>query len=548
MGCVYKMVELYQHQKEAVEWMISSENRSRIVSTQPHGGILAHSPGAGKTLSVLSLIKSQPPVQTLIVCPKSLLLQWVGEARGMGFHHIHVYHGVGREEDPSFKDLGGEHLLVLTTFEIVRIEFGTRRFLHDTEWGRVVLDEAHRICEQASKTSRAIHKLRSKNRWCMTGTPFKNGMSDLMALSRFLMVSPYCNTNWWRMFGHNPTKLREWRDRFLHLRDKSGLKDLPPLRIHNIRVTLSPVERAIYTSLGSATCKLRDGEECDAPPIPTKDQGELIRILRQRQATNHPLLVASSKAAKRAMQGSSPGECVGCEGVGVRRCGDHHVCGPCGEEPLCVGCVSRDLGDGGSEWVHSAKTRALWVYLRDTARVLTSPTKIVLFSQWTSCLDLLAHMLNVMGVGFACYDGRVNSTEEREGVIAKFKDDPHCKILLTSLGAGGEGVNMVFASHVVLMEPYWNMAVEQQAIDRLHRIGQKSTTHVARFVVDDTIEEWVRSIQTKKTNELNRVLFGDQQVKVSKRSNEVRTLGGKECANMQSLDVFMRPSKRIKVH
>jgi SNF2 family DNA or RNA helicase len=473
----------------------------------------------------------------------------MGEARGMGFDNIHVYHGPAREENETFRMMQGQHLLVLTTFEIVRIEFQNKRFLHGMEWGRVVLDEAHRICEQTSKTSRAIHKLRSRNRWCMTGTPFKNGISDLMALSRFLMVGPYCNANWWRMFGNNPTKLREWRDRFLHMRDKSGLVDLPPLEIHNIQVTLPPREREIYRSLGSATWKLREGEECEAPPNSNTDQGELIRILRQRQATNHPLLVSSAMSAKRVMVGSPPGECVGCEELGVKRCGDHHLCGSCGEEPLCVGCVAHDLGKG-SNWVHSAKTRALWEYLRDTAHVLTSPTKIVLFSQWTSCLDLLGHMLAVMGVEFACYDGRVNSTEDREGVISKFKNDPQCKILLTSLGAGGEGVNLVFASHVVLMEPYWNMAVEQQAIDRLHRIGQTSTTHVARFVVEDTIEEWVRNIQTKKTNELKRVLFGDDSKTPVKRcSNEVKTLGG-QCANMQSLDVFMKPppSKRIKLN
>lgn len=539
--------------------MVASEGRSRIVSTQPHGGILAHSPGAGKTLSVLSLIKSQPPVQTLVVCPKSLLLQWVEEAKGMGFHNIHVYHGHNRAENQAFKSMEGrEHLMVLTTFEIVRIEFKTKRFLHDMEWGRVVLDEAHRICEQTSKTSRAIQSLRSKNRWCMTGTPFKNGISDLMALSKFLMVGPYCNPNWWRMFGDNPGKLREWRDRFLHMRDKSGLKDLPPLNIQNIRVSLSSQERDIYTSLGNATCKLRDGELCDEaaavelPTLETGDQNELIRILRQRQATNHPLLVASPHAAKRAMGDTSrEGECVGCDQVGVCVCGEglHRMCKSCEEEPICVGCVAAKLKEGSpnTSWVHSAKTRALWDYLKNTAKVLTSPTKVVLFSQWTSCLDLVGHMLTEFGVQFACYDGRVNSTEDREAVIKTFRTDTRCNILLTSLGAGGEGVNLVFASHVVLMEPYWNMAVEQQAIDRLHRIGQRNTTHVARFIVEDTIEEWVRSIQNKKTQELNRVLFGSEVVAAPEsRQCEVKSLG-RGIPNMQSLDVFMRPPKRIKV-
>jgi SNF2 family DNA or RNA helicase len=166
-------------------------------------------------------------------------------------------------------------------------------------------------------------------------------------------------------------------------------------------------------------------------------------------------------------------------------------------------------------------------------------------------------MLSKFGVGFECYDGRVNSTEDREGVISKFKQDPNCKILLTSLGAGGEGVNLTFATHVILMEPYWNMAAEQQAIDRLHRIGQKSTTHVARFVVEDTVEEWVQSIQTKKTNELNRVLFdntssssgSNSKVNISspRSRNEIKNLF-EDHGSMRSLGMFMKDScKRIKV-
>jgi len=164
-------------------------------------------------------------------------------------------------------------------------------------------------------------------------------------------------------------------------------------------------------------------------------------------------------------------------------------------------------------------------------------------------------MLTKFGVGFECYDGRVNSTEDREGVISKFKEDPQSRILLTSLGAGGEGVNLTCASHVILMEPYWNVAAEQQAIDRLHRIGQKSTTHVARFVVEDTVEEWVQSIQTKKTNELNRVLFdntsksdGSKVTSSPRGRNEIKNLF-EDHGSMRSLGMFMKDScKRIKVY
>jgi SNF2 family DNA or RNA helicase len=201
-------------------------------------------------------------------------------------------------------------------------------------------------------------------------------------------------------------------------------------------------------------------------------------------------------------------------------------------------------------WVHSAKTQALWVYLTEQVRIHETNTKVVLFSQWTSCLDLLGYMLRSEGVGVECYDGRVNTTEEREEVISRFRDSPDCKVLLTSLGAGGEGVNLTFATHVVLFEPYWNQAVEQQAVDRLHRIGQKETTHVVRFIVKDTIEEWVQSIQTKKSSELQRVLFGNESESDAKRPITcIRSQfdDANAAKNSAGLGAFIRLSKRIKV-
>jgi SNF2 family DNA or RNA helicase len=490
------MIQLYPHQEDAVAWMVRSENRPRMVPDQPHGGILAHAMGLGKTISMLTLILRQNTGNTLVVCPKSLLLQWYREARLVGFpdSRVVIYHGGGR----YLGDLSRGHTVVLTTFDIVRIEFCHAHRLHDTRWGRVVLDEAHRVCEQSSKTSRAIQSLRARNRWCVTGTPFKNGMSDLIALSRFIMVAPYCNASWWRMFGHNSSKLKEWRDRFIHMRDKTELTELPPVEYHNIKVTLPPKERGLYVSLDKLEWKQETGED---------DPHELLKILRQRQATNHPLLVAASHDTTHVMK--QGGGCVGCGGDGTTTCTESHVlCEQCRQEPLCVGCIVRELRVVGEAWVHSAKTRALWAYLRDQARVTHTNNKVVIFSQWTSCLDLLGCMLHHEGVGFECYDGRVNSTEEREDVIRRFRDGHACKVLLTSLGAGGEGVNLTFATHVVLMEPYWNLAVEQQAVDRLHRIGQTQTTHVVRFITDDTIEDWVQEIQAKKTTELRRVLFG----------------------------------------
>jgi hypothetical protein len=117
-------------------------------------------------------------------------------------------------------------------------------------------------------------------------------------------------------------------------------------------------------------------------------------------------------------------------------------------------------------------------------------------------------MLAFLDINYATFDGRVNSLEEREATLCRFKNEETCEVLLTSLGAGGEGLNLTFANHIILMEPYWNLAAEQQAIDRLYRIGQARVTHVLRLCVDESIENWVRTIQVNKEIELKRLMFG----------------------------------------
>jgi len=558
-------VVLYPHQNEAVEWMRSTERRPRLVDDTPHGGILAHSMGLGKTLTMLSFIRGQAPGRTLVVCPKSLLLQWRTEAARVGWppHSITIYHGAGRELPlPT-----GEHQIVLTTFDIVRLEFVRGRAMHTTTWDRIVLDEAHRICEQSSKTARTIHALRARNRWCITGTPFKNGMSDLMALARFLMVAPYCNVSWWRWYSNSASKLREWRRLFLHMRDKSVL-DLPPMKHHFLTAVLSPSEVKLEVVLNEVAWKVRvdspAGDE-DASFTANHDQHELLRILRRRQAANHPMLLTPLAAMRRLMTVPPPPtpphlcEACGIMPSTVTTCKLHARCATCGDEPMCAVCIAASLRtETPTGWLHSAKTRALWTYLRDVAQITGTDTKVVLFSQWTSCLDLLAGMLTHEGVGHARYDGRVATTDEREAVICHFRDTPSCQVLLTSLGAGGEGVNLTFASHVIIMEPYWNLAVEQQAIDRLHRIGQEKTTHVARLHVQDSVETWVRGIQTRKTNELQRLLYekimDDAPEANVKRTHPQRlrvafekVSGGEEHGDGSLAAFLVRPEKQRKL-
>lgn len=647
-------VTLFPHQVTAIQWMQRTERRPRMVSEQPHGGILAHEMGLGKTITCLCTILLEGLGSTIIVCPKSVITQWRDEAvriLGLSADDVVLYHGANRDAD--LQRSTRHHRLVLTTFDIVRMDTRQshpRRWsaeadvgaagssssssslspcvlpLHGEQWDRIVLDEAHRICEQSSKTARAIHTLRARNRWCITGTPFKNGVTDLVALAKFLAVPPYCNPTWWRANSHNPHKLKEWRNVFLNLQNKSVLS-LPAI-VYETRASIptaaenqviAQIQTVCYENCtGAGVLHLNTGASLTAPKPVVKGDGfvyrgmplfvadaagarvvavdavdapnregadalldtggsrrqhlrqeyELLRIIRLRQAANHPLLLLNSTPAiirlATVQHFSASGAVPACDAcanfvdldldldaapplprgraatgplvlkrkrgeehdpgsgsggtlraAGPTRCDHGHIlCHACAADMILCPCCTADAlpvttrPGARTVWRHSSKTRELadhleGVFHRDPA------AKVVLFSQWTTCLDLLAALLTFLEIGFARFDGRVNSIDERGDIIHHFKTRVECSVLLTSLGAGGEGLNLTFANHVILMEPYWNLAVEQQAIDRLYRIGQHRVTRVLRLYLQDSIENWVQDIQQAKDKELKRLLLGD---------------------------------------
>lgn len=714
-------VTLFPHQVSAIQWMQRTERRTRMVSEQPHGGILAHAMGLGKTITTLSLMLVEGIGCTIVVCPKSVINQWRDEAvriLKLAPEQVVLYHGSLREAELYRACQRGGPRVVLTTFDIVRLdtrakpgthdnaatkrvvkgvadphdrglqpfqpkasEFesrpdfdspvlvasgntscgtscGTSRvsLLHSEHWDRIILDEAHRICEQSSKTARAIRTLRARNRWCITGTPFKNGISDLVALSKFLLVPPYCNSTWWRCHSHNKHKISEWRNMFMNIQDKSVLA-LSSISYNVLVIPQTTAEEQItshvnnmfnqhiqndsstsnkpITGTSSArnpsvsdmlsrdvafydksagdivSCTTgkskRKAGEIEPIPLCNRQEYELLKIMRLRQAANHSLLLTNTAGAMLyllttpqlspghppSVCETKPGACETsrksmCHGCGSRvdrvplkrvrehdvrqverssfkstlsssagesvspppshasrdaskysrkhRC-SHVLCNSCSTDmimcPVCIAStmytVNKTTRNGSAVWRHSSKTLALYNYLTVVFQS-DANAKVVLFSQWTTCLDLLAAMLQFMGIEYGRFDGRVNSIDERADIILKFKTTQKCQVLLTSLGAGGEGLNLTFANHVVLMEPYWNIAVEQQAIDRLHRIGQTRTTCVLRLYTKNSIEHWVQDIQMKKNKELKRLLSED----------EVVVTGDGECRDSFQ-DVIMAP-------
>jgi len=556
---------LFPHQKEAIQWMRLIETQPRVHQNQPVGGILAHEMGLGKTVTMLNYMSQSASSAAadklnLVICPKSVLMHWQREAVSRQLfteEQLFLYYGSNRKQlwNPETCQV------VLTTFDIARMESSMKKTspLFTTHWKRIVLDEAHRISERSSKTSKSIAQLNSGNRWCLTGTPYKNGLSDIMALCKFLKIPPYCKSSWWRTNAHNDFNLQLWRATFLHLRHKSS-SFLPPV--------VSKVQLVPNTFAEAHVQNTVRNIQLNSDNRSKVQEFELLKILRMRQSAVHPFLFLSEAARKHLLFSApcvdNPDCCSAClspiaavvvappaevevfplsqeddasllpsllpslpapvappstelpmelprddqkpwmlhfdKGTTTIVCQDHVLCHRCSYNTLmCPTCMALSLPRSVEEsWLHSNKTREL---LRRVTKVVAKGHKLVLFSQWTTCLDLVGSMLTHYHIEYARFDGAVNTLEERNRIVQSFGESETVLVLLTSLGAGGEGIDLTCANTVILLEPYWNSAMEQQAIDRVHRLGQKDVTRVYKLTLQSSIEEWVLELQKCKLQE-----------------------------------------------
>ena len=549
---------LFPHQKEAIKWMVNIEQQPRIHDGQPCGGILAHEMGLGKTVTMLSHMCTQKSLN-LVICPKSVLMHWKNEAVKRCMYkesQIFLYYGSNRKQNLQWDE---STELVLTTFDIVRMESATRRtsLLFCTSWNRIVLDEAHRICERSSKTSKSIAQLKGCNRWCLTGTPYKNGLSDIVALCKFLKIQPYCKASWWKHNAHNDMNLHIWRSSFVHIRHKST-SFLPPLKVHNCSLENTLAEQNVQNTVRNIQLQSENKNKLQ--------EFELLKILRMRQSAVHPFLFLSQEARQHLLYEApclEADKCSACgkgitstptlavplvessqdgllslpeeevpeamllfsskgpddntwtepwslhfdKGTTVLTCANHLLCPRCAFNTLvCPTCIALNLPrSSGDRWLHSSKTREL---LRILRKSVSKHHKTVLFSQWTTCLDLVQSMLTHYGIASCRFDGTVTTLEERSNIVEQFGQSESTLVMLTSLGAGGEGINLTCANTVILLEPYWNSAIEQQAIDRVHRLGQKDVTNVYKLTLQNSIEDWVLDLQKLKQQEQHYYLKG----------------------------------------
>ena len=371
----------------------------------------------------------------LVVTPASVLHNWEAEIeRFRPGLRVHTYHGPNRELSDSAD-------ITLTTYALLRLDDA---ILSARKWDTIVLDEAQNIKNADSQVARAAFRLQGRFRVTLTGTPVENRLDELW--SQFHFANPGLlggrqdfQERYARPIAEGDARTAERlrsriRPFMLRRLKREVARELPPRTDVVMRCTLNERERELYEAILAATRK----EVIEKVQQGGSVLAALEALLRLRQASCHSALL--------------PGQ--------------------------------------------AADTSSKLELLMDLLdKVLAEDHKALVFSQWTSLLDKVEPLLEQASIGFTRLDG---STRDRASVVSSFQSECGPRIMLVSLKAGGTGLNLTAADHVFLLDPWWNPAVEDQAADRAHRIGQERPVLVHRLVAEATVEERMLVLQEKK--------------------------------------------------
>ncbi|HRP55117.1 SNF2-related protein [Agriterribacter sp.] len=435
------------------------------------GGILADDMGLGKTVQALSFLQfyrdTHNALKAMVVCPTTLMFNWENEIKkftpGLTYH---IHHGSDRSRS---KEAFDAYNVIITTYGTLRSDI---KLLTDMRFDYVILDESQAIKNPQSKVTKAAGLLLSKNRLCLSGTPLQNNTFDIYAQMNFLNPG---------MLG----SIEYFRNEFATPIDKFGEQD----RKEHLKKLLYPFI-------------LRRTKEQVAKDLPEKTETILFC---EMQAEQREIYEAFRNDYRNKILGVINEQ-------GIER----------SQLTILQGLMKlRQICDSPAIMNEPEKYPNHSIKLEEIAREITeniSNHKALVFSQFLGMLALIKDKLRTLDVPFEYFDGST-SAQERERAINRFQNDDTCRAFLISLKAGGVGLNLTAADYVYIVDPWWNPAVEQQAIDRTHRIGQTKNIFAYRMICKDTIEDKILQLQEKKRS-LARDLIADDNTFVKSLSRD----------------------------
>lgn len=460
--------ELRPYQKAGYDWL-------HFLYRYQLGGCLADDMGLGKTVQMLAFLQSiketqKPSTAHLLVVPKSLLVNWQREAER--FTPELRFLDYSKADRPKDLEAFNEVDVVLTTYGIVLRDVEKLRKYH---FDIVILDESQAVKNPLAQSAKAVRLLNSKHRLVMTGTPIENNTFELWSQFAFLQPGLLGNLETFRREFANPIEakgdeetaetLRKIVHPFILRRTKAQVApELPPREERLVYAEMSDEQEKLYKKTRDYYRALLIGLLDDAEMTNDQRMRILEGLLRLRQISIHPALVDPN------FQGEAP----------------------------------------------------KFVWLLETLETLQQEGhKALVFSQFVEALRLLRQELDSRSVPYAYLDGK---TYDRQTQVDAFQNDPNLPFFLISLKAGGVGLNLTAADYVIHLDPWWNPAVERQAADRTHRIGQDKPVFIYKVILRDTVEEKILLLQEKKRQLVDQLIRAEGSVFKSLTKDDLEML------------------------
>jgi len=435
---------LRDYQKEGIYWM-------HFLKKYGFGGILADEMGLGKTLQALTILAMERDQKHIVICPKTLIFNWENEIK-LYFPEIKVLiiDGDSEKRKRLIKTINNFDIII-TSYSMLQRDYA-EYIRSKLKFEYAVLDEAHYIKNMKTLSAKAVRLIDSKNKILLTGTPLENNLGELystfdLIMPNYLGSKLEFNREFISKIERNnmialeilQSKIRPF---ILRRTKKEVLKELPDKQEQVVYSEMTNRQIAIYNEVLN---RVRDevNNLIEKQGFQKSRIQVLSALLKLRQICNHPSLVDESFKGEENISGK-----------------------------------------------HNQ-------FLELLTEVVDSGEKVLVFSQFTSMLDIFEKDLARLDIKYTRLDG---STRDRQEVVKQFNTNKEIKVFLISLKAGGVGINLTSASAVFLYDPWWNPMVEKQAMDRAHRIGQTKKVNVYKFITKNSIEEKILKLQERKGN------------------------------------------------
>ena len=463
---------LRPYQKAGYNWF-------HFLKNYHFGGCLADDMGLGKTIQALALLQKHKEdteaagskSTSLIIMPTSLIYNWLNEAKKFTPQlRLMVHTGAFRYKSP---EVFGNYDVIVTTYGISRIDIELfTSFFFDY----VILDESQNIKNPSSKSYQAVRQLKSRFKLILSGTPVENSVNDLWTQMSFINPGLLGIQHYFQNEFVTPIEKKKDEDKARKL--QALIKPFVLRRTkEQVATELPPKTETLFY------CQMSDEQASVYEEVKSEYRNELLKSLEDG---------TYAKTQIQVLQGL----------IKLRQIANH---------PSMID--SEYEGDSGKfeDVVHTL------------ANVLDGGHKVLIFSQFVKQLTIYRNYFNDKGIPYAYLDG---STQNRGDVVKQFQEDEKTRVFLISIKAGGVGLNLTEADYVFILDPWWNPAVEQQAIDRTHRIGQTKNVFIYKFITKDSVEEKILALQQRKLSVARALITTEESFIKSLTAEDIKEILG----------------------